>query len=74
MKGREDTQWQKELANLSLADAVAKLRGMGFRAILINRNGFPDKAKGFLQSLSTLGHSQVIESPAGDLVCVVLAR
>ena len=56
------------------ADAVAKLRGMGFRAILINRNGFPDKAKGFLQSLSTLGQSQLIECPAGDLVCVVLAR
>ena len=74
MKGREDTQWQRDLTSLSLADAVAKLRGMGFRAILINRNGFPDKAKGFLQSLSTLGQSQLIESPAGDLVCVVLAR
>jgi hypothetical protein len=72
MKGREDTQWQKDLTKLSLADAVTKLRGLGFRAILINRNGFPDKAKGFLQSLSTLGHSQLIESPAGDLVCVVL--
>ncbi len=72
MKGREDTQWQKDLAKLSLADAVTKLRGLGFRAILINRNGFPDKAKGFLQSLSTLGHSELIESPAGDLVCVVL--
>jgi hypothetical protein len=73
MKGREDTRWQKDLANLSLEEAVARLRGLGFRAILINRNGFPDKAKGFLQSLSTLGHSQLIESPAGDLVCVVLA-
>ena len=72
MKGREDTRWQRNLTQLSLADAVAKLRGLGFRAILISRNGFPDKAKGFLQSLSTLGHSQIIESPAGDLVCVVL--
>ena len=50
MKGREDTRWQKDLANLSLEDAVARLRGLGFRAILINRNGFPDKGKGFLQS------------------------
>ena len=74
MKGREDTRWQKDLVNLSLEDAVAKLRGLGFRAILVNRNGFPDKAKGFLQSLSALGHSQLIESSAGDLVCVVLAR
>ena len=72
MKGREDTQWQRDLTKLSLEDAVKKLRELGFRAILINRNGFPDKAKGFLQSLSTLGHSQLIESPAGDLVCVVL--
>jgi len=74
MKGRPESLWQKDLTKLSLEDAVKKLRELGFLAILINRNGFPDKAKGFLQSLSTLGHSQLIESPAGDLVCVVLAR
>lgn len=72
MKGREDTRWQKELAKLSLGDAVKKLRELGFQAILINRNGFPDKAKGFLESLAGMGFSQVIESPAGDLVCVLL--
>ena len=72
MKGRPEARWQKDLTALTLDAAVAKLRAMGFRAILINRNGFPDKAKGFLQSLSTLGQSQVIESPAGDLVCVIL--
>ena len=73
MKGREDTMWQKDLSKLSLEDAVKKLREFGFQAILINRNGFSDKAKGFLGSLAGMGFSQVIESPAGDLVCVVLA-
>ncbi|MEI8313563.1 MAG: hypothetical protein WCH98_22670, partial [Verrucomicrobiota bacterium] len=74
MKGREDTLWQKDLSKLSLPDAVKKLRELGFQAILINRNGFSDKAKGFLESLAAMGFLQVIESPAGDLVCVVLAR
>ena len=74
MKGRKDTQWQKDIAKLSLEAALIKLHELGFQAILINRNGFPDKAKGFLQSLSKLGHSNVIESSAGDLVCVLLPR
>ena len=73
MKGREDTQWQKDLTGLTLEAAVAKLRGLGFQAILINRNGFPDKAKGMIQSLSAMGNSRVIESAAGDLVCVLLS-
>jgi hypothetical protein len=73
MKGREDSQWQKNLASLTLDAAVAKLRSLGFQAILINRNGFPDKAKGMIQSLSTMGNSRVIESAAGDLVCVLLS-
>lgn len=72
MKGREDTLWQKELEKLPLEGAVAKLREMGFRAILINRNGFPDRAKGFLESLQAGGHVRIIESSAGDLVGVVL--
>lgn len=74
MKGREDTRWQKDLTKLSLEEAVAKLRELGFQAIMINRNGFPDQGKGFLESLSTLGFSNLIESSSGDLACVVLVR
>ncbi len=72
MKGRADTQWQGELAKSSFGEAVGKMREMGFQAILINRNGFSDKARGILKSLSDLGFSRTIESPAGDLVCVIL--
>jgi len=72
MKGRADTQWQGELTKFSLGEAVKKMREMGFQALLINRNGFPDKARGILKSLSDMGFSRIIESPAGDLVCVIL--
>jgi phosphoglycerol transferase len=74
MKGRKDTQWQKELTKLSLEGAVEKLQKLGFQAIMINRNGFPDKAKVFLDFLSGMGFSNVIESSAGDLACVLLIR
>jgi len=74
MKGRNDTQWQRDLAKLPLEAAVAKLRELGFQAILISRNGLPDKAKGLLQSLANMGCTKVIDSSAGDLTCVVLER
>ena len=74
MKGRKDTQWQKDLSKLSLENAVTKLRELGFQAILINRNGIPEKAKGLVQSLATMGYPSVIDSAAGDLVCVLLTR
>jgi len=74
MKGRSDTQWQKDLAKLSPEHAVAKLRSLGFQAILISRNGLPDKGNGILKSLAGMGFKNGIESSAGDLVCVVLSR
>jgi len=72
MKGRKD--WQKDLTKLPLEEAVARLRVFGFQAIVVSRNGFPDKGKRFLESLSGLGFLNRIESAAGDLVCVVLAH
>lgn len=74
MKGRADSQWQRGLEKYTLEQAVEKLREMGFQAILINRKGFPDKADGMLKSLSQMGFSHVIESSAGDLVCVLLRK
>lgn len=74
MKGRMDSQWQKNLGKLSPQEAVEKLRAMGFQAVLINRKGFPDKGEGVLKSLSEMGYSNVIESSADDLVCVIFGK
>ncbi len=72
MKGREDTQWQNDLAKLSFEDALKKIRSLGFQALLINRKGFQDGGKGMLESLQRMGFSNVIEDSSANLVCVLL--
>lgn len=53
--------------------AVAELRGKGFAAIYVNRNGFPDKGKGLFDALLELGcEKPPIFSAAGDLAVVLL--
>jgi len=74
MKGRSDTQWQKDLQKIPLPDAVSKIRSMGFQAILISRNGFPDKGQGILKALADMGYKTVIDSPAGDMTCVLFSN
>jgi hypothetical protein len=73
MKGRQREQWQQELGKGPLDKAVTVLKQLGFSAIYLNRNGFPDKGRQILDQLRELGHTQPrIESAAGDLVCVPL--
>ncbi len=72
VKGRSDTAWQRELTKTDLPTVLKTLREKGFSAIYINRNGFPDKAEGFLKALAGLGVTQRIDSPMGDLVCVII--
>lgn len=53
--------------------AVDEMRGKGFAAIYVNRNGFPDRGQGLLDALAQLGYDKPpIVSAAGDLACVVL--
>ncbi|HEY5744631.1 MAG TPA: hypothetical protein VIU12_01035, partial [Chryseolinea sp.] len=73
MKGRPREQWQRDLAKLPLTDAVSQIRNRGFKAIYINRNGFPDKGQGIEETLRSLGHAEVVNSQEGDLVCVIFA-
>jgi phosphoglycerol transferase len=75
MKGRAREQWQQELAKVPFEKAVEEIKGRGFAAISINRNGFPDKGRQLVEKLRGLGHDKPpIESAAGDLVCVPLTR
>jgi hypothetical protein len=53
--------------------AVDEMRGKGFAAIYVNRNGFPDRGKGLFDALLDLGYeTPPIYSPAGDLACILL--
>jgi hypothetical protein len=71
---RIDQQTGVILVNGSNAKvAVEELKRLGFSAIYINRNGFPDRGKGLEQALLELGYDKPpIRSATGDLTCIVL--
>jgi phosphoglycerol transferase len=55
--------------------AVDELRRLGFSAIYVNRNGFPDRGKGIEEALLKLGCAQPpIRSDNGDIECILLRR
>ena len=73
VKGRSWVQWQQEVAKLeSLSDVITKIQSYGFAAVYVNRSGFQDKGEGLLQAMRQLGYTEVIESKAGDLFCVLI--
>jgi hypothetical protein len=73
VKGRSWVQWQQDLAKTSnLNEVVAKIQSYGFAALYVNRNGFQDKGEGLYQAMRQLGYTEVIESKAGDLFCVLI--
>ena len=55
--------------------AVEELKRLGFSAIYINRNGFPDRGKGIEEALLDLGYAKPpIRNATGDLACIVLEK
>ena len=55
--------------------AVGELEKLGFKAIYINRNGFPDRGKGLEEALLELGYdTPPIRNATGDLTCVLLVK
>ena len=68
---QESQRIQFNIANVS--KAVDELKKLGFSAIYINRNGFPDRAKGLEEAVLDLGYSTPpIRNATGDLVCLVI--
>jgi hypothetical protein len=65
---------QIRLYQENVKPAVEELEQKGFAAIYINRNAYPDGGNGLRDVLAQLGYSDVIESPAGDLMAVVLRK
>lgn len=71
-----DQQAQQIRVNLNNARiAVDELRRLGFSAIYINRNGFPDRGRGIEEAMLELGYTQPpIRNATGDLACIVLGE
>ncbi len=68
----DQPQGRIRLTEANARRAIEELKQKGFAAVYINRNGFPDRGVGLMDTLAKLGYSEVIESPARDLVCVIL--
>ncbi len=71
-KGRLDTEWQKRLAQMDFRSVIDTLESCGFSALYINRNGFADRGDKLIQALAEMGRGEVIHSPSGDRLCVLL--
>jgi len=55
--------------------AVDKVKELGFSALYVNRNGFPDRGKGLEEALLEIGYdAPPIRNATGDLACVILDR
>ena len=53
--------------------AVEELKRLGFSAIYVNRNGFPDRGRGIEEALLELGYTKPpIRNATGDLACIIL--
>ncbi len=53
--------------------AVDELKRLGFSAIYINRNGFPDRGRGIEEALLEMGYTKPpIRNATGDLACIIL--
>ena len=71
-----DQQAQKIRFNIANVNAaIDELQKRGFKAIYVNRNGFPDRGKGLFEALAELGFdAPPIDSPLGDLSCLLLGK
>ncbi len=55
--------------------AIEELQRLGFSAIYVNRNGFPDRGKGIEEALLELGYTAPpIRNATGDLACFPLEK
>jgi phosphoglycerol transferase len=68
----DQKQQHIQLAEANVSTSIEELKRKGFAAIYVNRNGFPDRGAGLQQMLAKLGYTSVLDSPAGDLMAVVL--
>lgn len=75
VKGRPREAWIEELSKKDAKGVVADLRARGFAAVVVNRNGFPERARGVEAAiLDAAGTTNLIRSPAGDQSCILLGE
>lgn len=72
VKGRENAEWKFRVAALPVPQMLAELRGAGFRALYINRKGFPEGAGPLLKELQGNGCRLIGVAEVQDTVALAL--
>jgi hypothetical protein len=71
-KNRARGTWQRDCLPLAPSALVPTLESYGFRAIYINRQGYPDHAEQLLAGLAAAGRTEVIEDADHQQIVVLL--
>jgi hypothetical protein len=71
-KGRLREGWQRDVERDDAPSMKTTLENYGFTAVYINKHGYVDGAKALIEGLRAAGCNEVIDSPRGDLVCLML--
>lgn len=72
LRRRSRSHWQRELAELKTAEAIARLERYGFAAVYFHRDAFPDRGERLLRDLAAVGRTDRIDSPDRAQVAVLL--
>jgi phosphoglycerol transferase len=67
MKGRPADYWNQAVERLPMADRVALLQALGFAGIVLDREAFADRGRGYEAELARLGAGESIDSQDGTL-------
>jgi hypothetical protein len=62
MKGRPTDLWQKETAEKPVKDMIKEISKMGFKGIMINRNGYADNGGKIIEEIKNILHAEPIMS------------
>jgi phosphoglycerol transferase len=70
-KGRTRDRWQSEQFHFGTSNAINNLEKYGFAALLINRNGYRDRAEALIADLRASGRSEIL-AKSDDFLCIAL--
>ncbi|MBL9210361.1 MAG: hypothetical protein JNL92_07820 [Opitutaceae bacterium] len=72
LRRRSRSHWQRDLADASPPELVARLERYGFAAVYFHRAAFPDRGEQLLRELAAAGRTERIVSPDREQVAVLL--
>ncbi len=71
-KGRASSRWQTSIESMSASDAIQRLRGKGFAAVIVDREGYSDSGAQRIEQFVRAGAQIIADAPRHDFVALKL--